>query len=79
PDAVEGRSLKAVGTAIAGGLAAGAAGAIAKDVLGSRSLSAIENFFKNLKRDEPEARSISAIENFFKNLKYVFCLTISLV
>jgi stress response protein SCP2 len=69
PDTNEGRSLKAIGTAVAGGIASGAAGAIVHDVLDNRSLSAIENFFKNLKREEPEARSISAIENFFKNLK----------
>ncbi|VDC02497.1 unnamed protein product [Peniophora sp. CBMAI 1063] len=86
-DATEGRSLKAVGTAIAGGVASLATGAAANDVLGNnrrslsaiegviddifnkRSLSAIENFFSNLKRDEHDARSLSAIENFFSNLK----------
>ena len=68
------RSLSAIGDAI---------GNFAEDVLGphvgkreldERSLSAIENFFSNLKREEPEARSLSAIENFFKNLKYVLHL-----
>lgn len=32
PDADEGRSLKAIGTAVAGGIASGAAGAIVKDI-----------------------------------------------
>ena len=70
PDTNDSRSLKAVGTAIAGGIASGVAGAAVKSVLDNRSLSAIENFFKNLKRDEGlDARSLSAIENFFSNLK----------
>ncbi|VDB84164.1 unnamed protein product [Peniophora sp. CBMAI 1063] len=70
PDTKDTRSLKAVGTAIAGGIASGVAGAAVKSVLDNRSLSAIENFFKNLKRDEGlQARSLSAIENFFSNLK----------
>ncbi|KZV76380.1 hypothetical protein PENSPDRAFT_449717 [Peniophora sp. CONT] len=89
PDANEARSLKAIGTAIAGAGASFITGQILNnkrsdvfvdsetgtifmdvpDANEDRSLSAIENFFKNLKREEPEARSISAIENFFKNLK----------
>ncbi|VDB84220.1 unnamed protein product [Peniophora sp. CBMAI 1063] len=54
PDANGARSLKAVGTALAGGAAALATGAVANEVLGNdkRSLSAIENFFENLKRDD---------------------------
>ena len=40
--------MKAVGTAIAGGIASGAAGAIVSDLLNKRSLTAIENFFGNL-------------------------------
>ncbi|KZV74078.1 hypothetical protein PENSPDRAFT_682255 [Peniophora sp. CONT] len=53
PDAQDARSLKAVGTAIAGGVASLATGAVANEVLGNdkRSLSAIENFIHNLKRD----------------------------
>ena len=35
PDAPESRSLKAVGTAIAGGVASGVAGAVAKDIFGN--------------------------------------------
>ncbi|VDC00761.1 unnamed protein product [Peniophora sp. CBMAI 1063] len=73
----EKRSLKAVGTAIAGGIASGAAGAIVSDLLNKRepeveerSLTAIENFFGSLfnKRDELDARSLTAIENFFGSL-----------
>ena len=48
PDANEGRSLKAVGTAIAGGIASGAAGAIVSDLL-------------NKREPEPEARSLKAV------------------
>ncbi|VDB84318.1 unnamed protein product [Peniophora sp. CBMAI 1063] len=50
PDANEGRSLKAVGTAVAGGVAAGAVGAIANDVLGNRDI-----------QDLDEARSLKAV------------------
>jgi stress response protein SCP2 len=55
PDANEGRSLKAIGTAVAGGIASGVAGAVASDIFGKRSLTAIENFIGGLfnKRSEP--------------------------
>ncbi|KZV70208.1 hypothetical protein PENSPDRAFT_454581 [Peniophora sp. CONT] len=54
PDANEGRSLKAIGTAVAGGIASGVAGAVVGDLFNKRSLTAIENFFGNLfnKRSE---------------------------
>ena len=41
----------------------------AKRDVDARSITAIENFFSDLKRDEVDARSLSAIENFFSNLK----------
>ncbi|KZV74128.1 hypothetical protein PENSPDRAFT_682302 [Peniophora sp. CONT] len=60
----EARSLKAVGTAVAGGIASGVAGAVAKDIFNKRSLSAIENFFSNLKRDD----SAQAINHQIKQI-----------
>ena len=42
PDAVEGRSLKAIGTAIAGGIASGAAGAIVSDILNKRLIDELD-------------------------------------
>ncbi|VDB84274.1 unnamed protein product [Peniophora sp. CBMAI 1063] len=41
PDANEGRSLKAVGAAVAGGVASGVAGAVASNVLGRSELSGL--------------------------------------
>jgi hypothetical protein len=69
PDAPEARSLKAVGIAVAGGIASGAAGAIASDLLGRRSEHAapalvIDNKTGAIYLDKPDAvqaRSFAAI------------------
>ena len=42
---------------------------VKREEVDERSLTAIENFFRNLKREEVDERSLTAIENFFRNLR----------
>lgn len=66
PDNNGARSLKAVGTAVAGGIASGVAGAVAKDVLGRSEPSGlmVDTETGTLYMDVPDtqdARSLKAV------------------